>query len=172
MYKIGNEGDVCNDCTKWSNCPCDVGAEGVGKVAAVEDGSWDLGEVGTECSDCKASSNCECPEGKNGGPGLIYDPNVAAGSSDDDDKKEGDKCEDGDELCECEDDDCKIHIEEGKECEKGSLNCHCDSDGKNCVLERPDDDPTKSTGGGNTGLIVVLVLAAVGGIAGAFYCKT
>ena len=41
-----------------------------------------------------------------------------------------------------------------------------------CSADREEDDkPDECTSGSSTGLIIVLVLAAVGGLAGAFYCK-
>ena len=41
-----------------------------------------------------------------------------------------------------------------------------------CDADRDEDDmPAECAEGSSTGLIIVLVLAAVGGLAGAFYCK-
>merc|ERR1712110_1268403 len=40
-----------------------------------------------------------------------------------------------------------------------------------CKDREEDDKPEYCNTGSNTGLIIVLVLAAVGGLAGAFYCK-
>ena len=40
-----------------------------------------------------------------------------------------------------------------------------------CKDREEDDLPAECAGGSSTGLIIVLVLAAVGGLAGAFYCK-
>merc|ERR1711981_1130770 len=65
---------------------------------------------------------------------------------------------------------------------KGKEYVEADDEGKNCVpndpgcgdpcKDRDDDDlPEFCAGGSNTGLIIVLALAAVGGLAGAFYCK-
>jgi len=77
-----------------------------------------------------------------------------------------------------------VEVEEtpavGDSCNEGDANCECkcgDDADEDCDDDADDDDKTckivaaPEEAGGSTGLIVVLVLAAVGGLAGAFYCK-
>ena len=121
--------------------------------------------VGTACAD---GDHAQC----------VDDVIVAS----EDEPEVGDDCEKGADNCECDENDenCKIVAaettpEDGDACEEGDDNCVCTCDGEECDEEDEDDKECKivlpEEAGGSTGLIVVLVLAAVGGLAGAFYCK-
>jgi len=111
-----------------------------------------------------------------------YDGCVVGGCEENDDKDEyeTDKPYEGCVIPVCDGDDDKhkncVEVETVYcefDTEKGGKEFIAEGDCVDpCDADRDEDDmPAECAEGSSTGLIIVLVLAAVGGLAGAFYCK-
>ena len=151
------------------------------------DGDLETPHKGCEPEDCtgkdepyEGCADIDCTTG----PKVPYDGcNQLACEEDDEDATKYDKEEpyDGCEIPACVADDTHTNCVEAE-----TVYCAFDTeagapafvkdDPAGCVdpcdADRDADDlPAECAGGSSTGLIIVLVLAAVGGLAGAFYCK-